>query len=105
MNSWDEKTDYFGASIQSLYELGKKKGYELIYVEKEGLNLFFVDKKYYGLFGITDNSPTKMYKPPSHGLDFGGRAPNGRGRIPFETYGDAEQVVETFRIKKKMVER
>ena len=29
MNYWDG-TYYIGASIQSLYELGKKKGYELI---------------------------------------------------------------------------
>ena len=72
-------TDYFGASIQSLYELGKKKGYELIYCTKAGINLFFVDQTYYDRFGIEDNSPAKLYRPPSFGLESGGRAPNGRG--------------------------
>jgi hypothetical protein len=85
LNAWDG-TDYFGASIQSLYDLGKKKGYELIYVEKNGINLFFVEKKYYDLFGLTDNSPARMYRPPQYGLESGGRAPNGRGNPPFETY-------------------
>ena len=116
MNFWDG-SDYYGASIQSLYELGKKKGYELIYVEKNGVNLFFVDKKYYGLFGLTDNSPARMYRPPQYGLKSGGRAPNGRGWPPFETYKpkdifgrifqkyDNDLVWKNVRIRKKVVER
>lgn len=115
--NFSDYSDYFGASIQSLYELGKKKGYELIYVEKEGVNLFFVDKKYYDLFGLTDNSPAKMYRPPQYGLKSGGRAPNGRGHPPFETYKpkgifghifhkyDTELVLWNVRIQKKVVER
>jgi hypothetical protein len=62
LNYWDETT-YFGASIQSLYELGKKKGYELLYGEKNGVNLFFVDAIYYDRFGIRDNSPEKIFRP------------------------------------------
>jgi hypothetical protein len=35
-------SEYYGASIRALYELGKSKGYSLIYVESTGHNLFFV---------------------------------------------------------------
>ena len=62
LNYWDE-THYFGASIQSMYELGKKKGYELVYADSNGVNLFFVDAIYYDRFGIRDNSPEKLHRP------------------------------------------
>ncbi len=85
-----DSTDYYGASIQSLYELGKRKGYELIYCTKSGINLFFVDKIYYDRFEIEDNSPTKLYRPPSFGYESGGRAPNGRGWKRSEERGPLE---------------
>ncbi len=84
MNYWDG-TDYFGASIQSLYDLGKKKGYELVYANQAGNNLFFVDAKYYERFGLEDNSPKRFYRPPAFGLESGGRAPNGRGLPKWES--------------------
>lgn len=62
MNYWDG-SDYYGASAQSLYELSKKKGYELIYHSRDGNNIFFVDRQYYDRFGIEDNSPDKIYTP------------------------------------------
>jgi hypothetical protein len=76
-----DKSDYFGASIQSLYELGKKKGYELVYASSLGLNLFFVDKKYFPRFGIQDNSPAALYRRPIVGNELGapGRGPDGSG--------------------------
>ncbi len=37
-----DTTDYFGASITALNELGKSKGYTLIYVETGGAYLFFL---------------------------------------------------------------
>jgi len=61
MNYWDH-TYYHGASLQSLYNLAKRKGYELIYVMAGGPNVFFVDAKYYDRFGIKDNSPSKLYR-------------------------------------------
>lgn len=85
LNYWDG-SDYFGASIQSFYELGKKKGYDLIYCTQGGLNLFFVDHQYFKRFGIRDNSPMKLYRPPLYGLHQGGRAPNGKGHPPWESY-------------------
>jgi hypothetical protein len=48
-NYWDG-SEYFGASIQALYELGKSKGYELIYSPRKSINAFFVQKKYAGKF-------------------------------------------------------
>lgn len=38
---WDG-TVYSSASILALYKLGRKKGYSLIYAEKNGVNLFFI---------------------------------------------------------------
>ena len=62
LNYWDG-TNYHGASLQSFYDLGKKKGYELIYQPSSGPNIIFVDEKYYDRFGIADNSPTTLYEP------------------------------------------
>lgn len=62
MNYWDG-SDYYGASAQSLYELGKQKGYELIHQSSGGNNLFFVRKEYFHRFGIEDNSPEMLYTP------------------------------------------
>jgi hypothetical protein len=85
-----DSTDYYGASIQALYELGKKKGYELVYCNKSGINLFFVDKIYFERFGIADNSPTNLYVPPQFGYKKGARAPNGRGWQRAEAKGPLE---------------
>lgn len=63
MTWWNEEDFHFGASIQSFYELGKKKGYELVAVNSRGVNLFFVDAKYFPRFGIEDNSPAAFFRP------------------------------------------
>lgn len=47
-----------GASLLSLVELGKEKGYELVSVLD--FNAFFVRRDFYQLFRITDNSPEVM---------------------------------------------
>lgn len=44
-----------GASLSSLVELGKEKGYELVSVLS--CNAFFVQKNYYPLFQIESNAP------------------------------------------------
>lgn len=49
-----------GASLLSLVELGKEKGYELVAVLS--FNAFFVDSQYYPLFGIADNRPAALRK-------------------------------------------
>jgi hypothetical protein len=93
LNYWDG-SDYFGASIQSLYELGKKKGYELVYATSQGHNLIFVDGKYFPRFGITDNSPAKLYRMSQGGRPGLGRAPNRMGHpsTDFETEVDGQKV-------------
>ena len=35
-------SDYFGASLLALKELGRRKGYTLVYCERAGVNAFFV---------------------------------------------------------------
>jgi hypothetical protein len=102
LNFWDG-TDYHGASIQSYYELAKKKGYELVYGNQAGNNLFFVDRQYYERFGLEDNSPERFYHPPNFGIEEGGRAPNGRGLPRFETLPNLRW--NNLVIPKKIVER
>ena len=62
MNYWDG-TYYTGASLQSMYELAKEKGYELIHQMSVGPNTMWVDAQYFSAFGIEDNSPEAMYTP------------------------------------------
>ncbi len=103
MNYWEDGSDYFGASIQSLYELGKRKGYELVYASPRGLNLFFVDGKYFGRLGIRDNSPARIYRPPGYlsgrgGKPGNGRGPGGWGHNRYDTY---EEIVDVDGTKAK----
>lgn len=113
-NYWDHKSLYFGASLQSYYELGKEKGYELIYVESGGVNAFFVDKKYYRRFGLTDNSPLRLYHP--HTSAWGGKfivleedlhefvTENGRIRdLPYPYFNNESLKWEGFEHQKRFV--
>jgi len=47
-----------GSGLLSISKLAKSKGYELVSTTKT--NAIFVDSKYFGLFGITDNSVEVM---------------------------------------------
>lgn len=47
-----------GSSLLSISKLAKSKGYELVSTTRT--NAIFVDSKYFGLFGITDNSVEVM---------------------------------------------
>ncbi len=62
LNYWDGSL-YFGASIQSLSELGGRKGYELVYADQSGTTLYFVDRSYFPRFGIEDNDPGTLFVP------------------------------------------
>ena len=92
-NYWD-RTDYVGASLQSLYELGKRKGYELIHVMRKGANAIFVDEQYYELFGVADNAPTKI-----------GRS-RFRRKKDWKGYPEGKRTlkVDAFEIEKRWVE-
>lgn len=83
LNYWEEGSNYYGASIQSLYELGKQKGYELVHCTSAGLNLFFVDQKYFRRLGIRDNSPSALYRAGLPGMPKVGL---GGGHRPWDTY-------------------
>jgi hypothetical protein len=102
MNYWDQ-TYYFGASLQSYYNLAKKKSYELIYYMGDGPNVFFVDKKYYDLFGLEDNSPTKLFVPPPPEASEkfqGGVA--GRNGVPWPR-GKKYLIWKNLKIEKKFI--
>lgn len=74
LGSWDG-TNYYGASILSLYKLGRKKGYSLVYAENRGVNLFFIrdDILENVPFSFKEiNNVTKIFKYPSYGS-----GPNG----------------------------
>lgn len=69
--------DYYGASIASMVELAKDKGYELVHCSSGGDNLFFVKNDHFGKFDITNNSAEEFYQLPQYGKK--GRAINGKG--------------------------
>lgn len=71
---WDG-TNYFGASIRALYNLGRAKGYSLVYQESTGANLFFIKDTVLqekNLKFKNMNEVEKIYNGPKYG---GG--PNG----------------------------
>ena len=60
---WD-KTDYYGASLSALVQLGKEKGYTLVATDGRGVNAFFVQEQL--LSGNFAPLPIeKLYHPPS----------------------------------------
>jgi hypothetical protein len=101
MNYWD-RTYYTGASIQSLYELGKKKGYELIYQLSRGPNVIFVDKQYFERFGIPNNSPAKIYRTLDPKIMSRQRAHYGQNGVPWPTGKDV-LTWKDLTIKKKFL--
>jgi hypothetical protein len=90
---WDN-SNYYGASIKALFNLGKKKGYSLIYAEKQGVNLFFlrddlVEKCAYRFKDI--NNVKKTYRMPKYG-----QGPNGgHEQDPYDRpYVSSESILE-----------
>lgn len=70
--------NYYGASILALYNLGRSKGYSLVYAEKAGVNLFFVRDDVLSEKQLTFkdmNDVDKLYRRPTY--DTG---PNGGHR-------------------------
>lgn len=63
-----QSNDYYGASAQSLTDLARVKGYELVCCEEQGANLFFVRAELYLLFDIPDNRLETLYRPARYGL-------------------------------------
>lgn len=70
LNDW---TNYFGASILAYYNLGRSKGYSLVYADKQGVNLFFVrDDLLKKIKFKNTNEVAKLYQAPKYGS-----GPNG----------------------------
>ena len=71
---WDT-TNYFGASIRALYNLGKLKGYSLIYANNQGVNLFFVKSSILSQIEHSfkdTNNIFLIYNSPKYGSDISG---------------------------------
>jgi len=68
-------TNYFGASILAMYNLGRSKGYSLVYADRTGVNLFFIrddilEEKNLNFKHV--NNVKELYRKPTYG-----KGPNG----------------------------
>jgi len=61
---WDG-TNYFGASLLVLQNLGLKKGYTLVRCDNNGVNAFFCKSELISDFEIKDIQD--LYRPPKYG--------------------------------------
>lgn len=68
---WDGST-YYGASLESLYVLGRSKGYELVCCDDMGNNAFFVARELYPRLGLKDNAPSALFRPAMYKLRYVG---------------------------------
>jgi len=71
---WDG-TDYFGASLLSLVELGREKGYTLVGTNSLGVNAFFVRADLATGGRFLDALVHYHYTPPGYGATNGGHPP------------------------------
>ncbi|MDV7393530.1 hypothetical protein RZS08_19300, partial [Arthrospira platensis SPKY1] len=69
---------------RALYNLGKHKGYSLIYAEKKGVNLFFVKSSILSTIEYSfknTNNIFLLYNSPKYGSDIrGGHRQDGKNR-------------------------
>ncbi|HEY2894885.1 MAG TPA: hypothetical protein VGJ16_11745 [Pirellulales bacterium] len=71
-------TDYFGASVLALKELGMRKGYTLVHCEQTGTNAFFVANEDLPR-DYQPRAVEEIYRPPNY-LNKGLRWPNDPDR-------------------------
>lgn len=88
-HAWDGST-YYGASLESLYHLGKAKGYELLCCDKNGNNAFFVEASHYAAFALESNAPQVLYRPAMYKVRFIGKNTFVTGH-PYR-YGPGEEL-------------
>ncbi len=63
---WDGGSDYWGASLMALYNLGRTKGYELVYCDKRGVNAFFVRSDLVSA-SLPARTPTEVFQDVGYG--------------------------------------
>lgn len=68
-------TNYFGASLRAMADLGTAKGYSLVYADSEGVNAFFVRSDILTCQGVSPPPLEKVWRPARYG-------PHGRGHGP-----------------------
>lgn len=73
-------TNYFGASLASLTELGRAKGYTLVATDTRGVNAFFVRDDLVTPDRFLDPVAAYHYSPPRYGAGLRGHPP---GSGPF----------------------
>ena len=92
---WD-RSNYYGASILSLYRLGRAYGYSLVYAESVGVNLFFIRDDIISSLesqGITFkniNDVNAIYRYPRYG--WGPNGGHGQDQL-FRPFTSAEDVL------------
>jgi hypothetical protein len=72
-------SDYFGASLLAMKELGEKKGFVLVHCERTGANAFFVAKSALPP-GFAPRPIEAIYRPPNY-LNRGLRWPRDPARV------------------------
>jgi len=68
-------SNYYGASILAMYNLGRSKGYSLVYADEKGVNLFFIRDDILesrNLHFKDVNDVNNLYRTPKYGT-----GPNG----------------------------
>lgn len=86
---WDG-SNYFGVSLLTLYKLGKKYNYTLVYCDYMGVNCFFVHNSILKERGLTFKDMgdiDKIYRAPKYGGGPNGghgQDPKGRAYLTFE---------------------
>jgi hypothetical protein len=63
-------SDYFGASLKAIAEVGEAKGYRLVGTNLTGSNAFLVRRDLAGSLFSDNSSPEYLYNPPRYWLIF-----------------------------------
>jgi len=91
---WDN-TNYFGASLFSLYKLGNKYNYSLIYCNENGINCFFIHNDIINsrqLYFNDMNNVEKIYKKAGYSDGPNGGHPQDPYNRPYINYEEAIKI-------------
>ena len=80
-------TNFFGASLEALVRLGRRKGYRIVGCNISGSNAFFVREDLCADHFIEPSSAEEHYEPPRHFFSFllaGPQAPQPGPYVPVD---------------------